>query len=52
MLAGQGFHVFAPCYLSDYGVGSCGDDIGGCRLEAFEGVDWAALEESWKTYIL
>ncbi len=39
MLAGQGFHVFSPCYVSDYGVGSCGDDIGGCRLEAFEGVD-------------
>ena len=39
MLAGLGFHVFSPCYVSDYGVGNCGDDIGGCRLEAFEGVD-------------
>jgi hypothetical protein len=39
MLAGQGFHVFAPCYVSDYGVDMCGDDIGGCRLEAFEGTD-------------
>ena len=39
MLAGLGFHVVMPCYLSDYGVGNCGDDIGGCRLEAFEGVD-------------
>lgn len=39
VLAGMGFHVFSPCYRSDYGVGNCGDDIGGCRLEAFEGVD-------------
>ncbi|MEZ4450793.1 MAG: hypothetical protein R3B09_15030 [Nannocystaceae bacterium] len=39
LLAGMGFHVFMPCYRSDYGVGNCGDDIGGCRLEAFEGVD-------------
>ncbi|MEZ4381000.1 MAG: hypothetical protein R3A79_06610 [Nannocystaceae bacterium] len=39
VLAGMGFHVFSPCYISDYGVGNCGDDIGGCRLEAFEGVD-------------
>jgi len=38
-LALMGFHVFAPCYVSDYGVENCGDDIGGCRLEAFEGVD-------------
>jgi hypothetical protein len=29
----------SPCYLSDYGVGNCGDDIEGCRLEAFEGID-------------
>jgi hypothetical protein len=43
MLAGQGFHVFAPCYVSDYGVGNCGDDIGGCRLEAFEGMDHSAV---------
>ncbi|MCA9657925.1 MAG: hypothetical protein KC486_06240 [Myxococcales bacterium] len=39
VLAGMGFHVFSPCYISDYGVGNCGDNIGGCRLEAFEGVD-------------
>lgn len=39
MLAARGFHVVAPCYVSDYGVGNCGDDIEGCRLEAFEGVD-------------
>lgn len=38
-LARMGFHVIQPCYVSDYGVGNCGDDIGGCRLEAFEGVD-------------
>ncbi|PCC69244.1 hypothetical protein SAMN02745121_05888 [Nannocystis exedens] len=39
VLARMGFHVIHPCYVSDYGVGNCGDDIGGCRLEAFEGVD-------------
>jgi hypothetical protein len=39
MLAGLGFHVLSPCYNSAYGVGNCGDDIEGCRLEAFEGVD-------------
>ncbi|MDQ3033727.1 MAG: hypothetical protein M3Y87_15020 [Myxococcota bacterium] len=39
LLASWGFHVVSPCYLSDYGIGNCGDDIGGCRLEAFEGVD-------------
>jgi hypothetical protein len=39
MLAALGFHVVSPCYESDYGVGGCEDDIGGCRLEAFEGVD-------------
>lgn len=39
LLAGMGFHVFMPCYVSDYGVNNCGDDIGGCRLQAFEGVD-------------
>ncbi len=38
-LAAKGYHVFSPCYRADYGVGNCGDDIGGCRLEAFEGVD-------------
>ncbi len=39
VLAKMGFHVLHPCYVSDYGVDKCGDDIGGCRLEAFEGVD-------------
>lgn len=39
VLAKMGFHVVQPCYLSGYGVGNCDDDIGGCRLEAFEGVD-------------
>ena len=43
VLAGMGFHVFQPCYNSYYGVGNCGDDIGGCRLEAFEGVDHTAV---------
>ncbi len=38
MLASWGFHFFAPCYASDYGVGNCGADIGGCRLEAFDGM--------------
>jgi hypothetical protein len=39
LVASFGFHWLAPCYLSDYGVDNCGDDIAGCRLEAFEGVD-------------
>lgn len=39
MLAALGFHVFDPCYSSNYGVAGCGDDFEGCRLEAFEGVD-------------
>lgn len=39
MLAELGFHVLSPCYRSDYGIENCGDDIEGCRLEAFEGVD-------------
>ena len=38
-LASRGFHVVSPCYPADYGVGVCCNDIGGCRLEAFEGVD-------------
>ncbi|MBL8915401.1 MAG: hypothetical protein JNM17_32150 [Archangium sp.] len=38
-LAFRGFHVIGPCYSSNYGVGSCGNDIGGCRLEAFDGMD-------------
>lgn len=43
VLARMGFHVVQPCYVSDYGVANCGDDIGGCRLEAFEGIDHHAL---------
>jgi hypothetical protein len=39
LVAGWGFHWFAPCYLSNYGVDNCGNDIEGCRLEAFEGTD-------------
>ena len=39
MLAALGFHVFDPCYSSNYGVAGCGDDFEGCRLEAFEGAD-------------
>ncbi|MGV3622458.1 MAG: hypothetical protein ACO1OB_16690, partial [Archangium sp.] len=31
-LAQRGFHVIGPCYASNYGVGNCGTDIGGCRL--------------------
>jgi len=37
VLAKMSFHVVQPCYVSDYGVGNCGDDIGGCRLEAYDG---------------
>jgi hypothetical protein len=43
LVAGWGFHWLGPCYVSSYGVGNCGDDIAGCRLEAFEGVDHHAL---------
>jgi hypothetical protein len=43
VLAGLGFHVLSPCYLSDYGVANCNDDIEGCRLEAFEGVDHTSV---------
>ena len=39
LLAGMGFHVFSPCYVSGYGVENCGDNIGGCRKEAFDGID-------------
>ncbi len=39
LLSSWGFHVLGPCYVSDYGVGNCGNDIRGCRLEAFEGID-------------
>jgi hypothetical protein len=38
-IASLGFHVLGPCYTSDYGVDNCGDDIEGCRLEAFDGQD-------------
>lgn len=38
-LAQRGFHVIGPCYSSAYGVNNCGNDIGGCRLEAFDGID-------------
>jgi hypothetical protein len=41
LLAAAGFHVFMPCY--DAGVtwdpGACGNDIGACRLEIFDGTD-------------
>jgi hypothetical protein len=43
LLAAKGFHVFAPCYNSYFGVGNCGADIGGCRKEAFEGIDHSAV---------
>ena len=39
LVAGWGFHWFAPCYMATYGVENCGDDIEGCRLEALEGTD-------------
>jgi hypothetical protein len=43
LVAGWGFHWFAPCFSSNYGVDNCGDDIEGCRLEAFEGTDHHAF---------
>ncbi len=40
LLASFGFHVFMPCYISDYGiVDKCGTDFASCRLEAFDGTD-------------
>lgn len=39
LVAGWGFHWFAPCYMATYGVENCGNDIEGCRLEALEGTD-------------
>jgi hypothetical protein len=39
LVAGLGHHWFGPCFLSDYGVDNCADDIAGCRLEALEGED-------------
>jgi len=43
LVASWGFHWFAPCYLSNYGVDNCGDDIEGCRLEAIDGTDHHAV---------
>ena len=43
LVASWGFHWFGPCFLSNYGVDNCGDDIEGCRLEAFEGTDHHAF---------
>jgi hypothetical protein len=43
LVAGWGFHWFGPCFLSNYGVENCGNDIEGCRLEALEGVDHHAF---------
>jgi hypothetical protein len=43
LVSSWGFHWFGPCYLSNYGVENCGNDIEGCRLEAFEGVDHHAF---------
>jgi len=43
LLATEGFHVFTPCYNSYFGVANCGDDIGGCRKEAFEGIEHSAV---------
>jgi hypothetical protein len=43
LVAGWGFHWFGPCFLSNYGVDNCGDDIEGCRLEAFDGADHHAF---------
>jgi hypothetical protein len=39
LVASFGYHWFGPCYLSNYGVDNCGDDIEGCRLEALSGAD-------------
>lgn len=39
LVASFGYHWFGPCYLSNYGVDNCGDDIEGCRREALEGAD-------------
>jgi hypothetical protein len=39
LVASFGYHWFGPCYLSNYGVDNCGDDIEGCRLEALSGED-------------
>lgn len=39
VLAGMGFHVLSPCYVADYDLKRCGDNVRGCRLEAFDGID-------------
>jgi len=39
LVAGWGYHWFGPCYQANYGVENCGNDIEGCRMEAFEGMD-------------
>ncbi len=39
LLAGFGFHVFMPCYASNYGIDNCKPEFDRCRLEAFDGVD-------------
>jgi hypothetical protein len=41
LLASWGFHVFMPCYDAGatWNPDGCGNDIGACRLEAFDGVD-------------
>jgi hypothetical protein len=43
LVSSWGFHWFAPCFLANYGVENCGNDIEGCRLEAFEGLDHHAF---------
>jgi hypothetical protein len=45
LVASFGYHWFGPCYLSNYGVDNCGDDIEGCRLEALSGEDHHAFLE-------
>ena len=43
LVASWGFHWFAPCYVANYGVENCGNDIEGCRLEALDGTDHHAF---------
>jgi hypothetical protein len=43
LVTAMGYHLFTPCYNSYYGVDRCKDDIGGCRLEAFDRVDHTAV---------
>ncbi len=42
-LASRGFHVISPCYVAGYGIAICGNDIGGCRREAFDGIDHSSV---------